>query len=57
MDTKVNFSHVALHMFNGENYNLWAVRMENYLEALDVWEAVEGITMFLNYLTILQLPR
>ena len=57
MDTKVNFSHVALHMFNGENYNLWAVRMENYLEALDVWEAVEGITMFLNYLTILQMPR
>lgn len=28
-------------MFNGENYNLWAVRIENYLEALDVWEAIE----------------
>jgi len=28
-------------VFNGENYNLWAMRMENYLEALEVWEVVE----------------
>lgn len=28
-------------VFNGSNYQLWAVRMEAYLEALDLWEAVE----------------
>ncbi|XP_075099447.1 uncharacterized protein LOC142176225 [Nicotiana tabacum] len=28
-------------VFNGENYQLWAVRMKAYLEVLDLWEAVE----------------
>lgn len=36
-----NFSPAAPHIFDGENYQLWAVRMETYLEALDLWEAVE----------------
>jgi hypothetical protein len=36
-----NFSQVAPPVFDGENYDLWAVRMESYLEALDLWEAVE----------------
>lgn len=41
MDTEANFSRMAPPVFDGENYQLWAVRMETYLEALDVWEAVE----------------
>jgi len=41
MDTEASFSQVVLPVFNGENYDLWKVRMENYLKALDVWEVVE----------------
>jgi len=29
MESETNFSH-----------DLWAVRMESYLEALDIWEAI-----------------
>jgi len=28
-------------IFNGEKYNTWVVRMETYLEVLDLWEAVK----------------
>ena len=28
-------------IFDGDNYDLWTVRMESYLEALDLWETVE----------------
>ncbi|KAH0639146.1 hypothetical protein KY290_036426 [Solanum tuberosum] len=28
-------------VFNGENYQAWAIRMTVHLEALDLWEAVE----------------
>jgi len=28
-------------VFDGDNYQIWAVRMEIYLDALDLWEAVE----------------
>ena len=41
MDSETNFSHISTPIFNGENYQLWAVRMETYLEAMDLWEAVE----------------
>ncbi|XP_061367669.1 uncharacterized protein LOC133310714 [Gastrolobium bilobum] len=41
MDSETRFSQAALPVFNGENYDLWAVKMEAYLEALDLWEAVE----------------
>ena len=41
MDAKTSFSLVTPSVFNGENYQLWAVSMEIYLEALDLWEAVE----------------
>jgi len=27
--------------FDGENYQLWVVRMKTYLEALDLWGLVE----------------
>jgi hypothetical protein len=41
MDDESNFSKVAPPLFDGNNYELWAVKMEAYLEALDVWEAIE----------------
>jgi len=28
-------------VFDGDNYQMWIVRMETYLEALNLWEAVE----------------
>ena len=41
MNVEANLSSIAPPVFDGENYQLWAVRMETYLEALDLWEAVE----------------
>ncbi|XP_014506578.1 uncharacterized protein LOC106766358 [Vigna radiata var. radiata] len=32
---------VTLPIFNGEDYEMWAVKMQSYLEGLDLWEAVE----------------
>ncbi|XP_019246312.1 PREDICTED: uncharacterized protein LOC109225960 [Nicotiana attenuata] len=37
----MSFSQLAPPVFDGENYQLWAVRMETYLEAIDLWKAVE----------------
>ena len=31
----------SLPVFEGENYHLWAIRMEAFLDASDLWEAVE----------------
>lgn len=28
------------HIFNGENYQIWAVKMKSYLEAYDLWKVV-----------------
>jgi len=36
-----NMSHVAISLFDGESYDLWAVRMQTYLEGLDLWKVVE----------------
>lgn len=41
MEAEASFSAIAPTVFDGNNYQLWAVRMETYLEALDLWEAVE----------------
>jgi transposase InsO family protein len=41
METEASLSGIAPTVFDGSNYQLWAVRMEAYLEALDLWEAVE----------------
>lgn len=38
---ETSFSSIAPPVFDGNNYQMWAVRMETYLEALDLWEAVE----------------
>ncbi|GAV79410.1 DUF4219 domain-containing protein/UBN2 domain-containing protein [Cephalotus follicularis] len=35
------FSAMAPPVFDGENYQTWAVRMRAYLEGCDFWEAVE----------------
>ena len=34
-------SFLSSPVFNGDNYQAWAVRMTVHLEALDIWEAVE----------------
>ncbi|XP_022945777.1 uncharacterized protein LOC111449922 [Cucurbita moschata] len=36
-----SFSAIAPPVFDGDNYQMWAVRMETYFEALDLWEAIE----------------
>ena len=41
MDAESSFFALAPPIFDGDNYKIWAVRMETYLEALDLWEAVE----------------
>ncbi|KAE8666817.1 hypothetical protein F3Y22_tig00112491pilonHSYRG00345 [Hibiscus syriacus] len=41
MQSEISFSAVAPPVFEGENYQIWAIRMESYLEANDHWEAVE----------------
>ena len=41
MEAETSFSSIAPPVFNGDNYQIWAVRMETYLEALDLWEAVD----------------
>ncbi|KAK2394238.1 hypothetical protein QL285_056092 [Trifolium repens] len=37
----MDFSKVAPLIFDGEDYDLWAVRMETFLDALDLLETVE----------------
>ncbi|XP_022927156.1 uncharacterized protein LOC111434088 [Cucurbita moschata] len=41
MGGESSFSAVAPPIFDGDNYQMWAVRMETYLEALDLWEVIE----------------
>ena len=41
MEAETSFSQISSSIFDGENYQLWAVKMETYLEVLDLWEAVE----------------
>ncbi|XP_059298250.1 uncharacterized protein LOC132050942 [Lycium ferocissimum] len=46
--------------FNGENYQIWVVRMQTYLEALDLWEVVEDeyeITPLPNNPTMAQIKN
>jgi len=38
---KGNMSHAVIPLFDGESYDLWAVRMQTYLEGLDLWEVME----------------
>jgi len=41
MNLDGSFNPISLPVFDGQNYHMWAVRMEAYLEASDLWEAVE----------------
>ena len=41
MEGESSFSAVAPPVFDGDNNQMWAVRMESYLEALDIWEVIE----------------
>ncbi|KAL4383572.1 hypothetical protein GQ457_15G000050 [Hibiscus cannabinus] len=41
MKGESNFSFIAPPKFDGDNYPVWAIRMETYMEAVDLWEAVE----------------
>ncbi|XP_021616551.1 uncharacterized protein LOC110617853 [Manihot esculenta] len=41
MEGESSFLVVAPPVFDGENYQVWAVRMEAFLEACDLWDAIE----------------
>ena len=41
MNGEAIFSLMAPPTFDGESYQIWAVRMRIYLQALDLWEAIE----------------
>jgi len=41
MDAESSFSQVAPSVFDGANYDLWAVKMGAYLEALDHCKVIE----------------
>jgi hypothetical protein len=41
MNPEMSFTAVAPPIFEGINYQVWAIRMEAYLDANDLWEAVE----------------
>lgn len=36
-----SFTLSAPPIFSGENYQIWAFKMQSYLEAYDLWEEVE----------------
>jgi hypothetical protein len=46
MDSESIISHGSPLIFNGENYETWAIKMTIHLEALDLWEAVEENYIF-----------
>ena len=41
MEAESNFSSITPPVFDGDNYHFWVVRMETYLDVMDLWEAVE----------------
>ena len=41
MDSETPFTALAPSVFDGDNYHIWAARMEAHLEANDLWEAIE----------------
>nr|KYP60885.1 hypothetical protein KK1_023305 [Cajanus cajan] len=58
MEGETNFSQISPLIFDGESYDLSAARMEAYLEALDLWEAVEedyDVSALLDNPTIAQI--
>ena len=58
MEAKASFSSIAPSVLNGDNYQIWIVHMETYLDASDLREAVEeeyGIPDLLNNPTMTQI--
>ena len=43
MNSEGSFTAIAPPIFDGTNYQVWAIRMEAYLDANDLWEAVEQV--------------
>ena len=41
MEGEAKLIAIAPSTFDGTNYQMWAVRMETYLEVLDLWETIE----------------
>ena len=41
MDIEASFFSISPQVFNGENDQIWDVRMESYMDARDLWEVVE----------------
>jgi len=41
MEGEASFSHVTLPIFDGENYDLWEVKMKSYMKSLDLWVGME----------------
>jgi len=41
MQSEAPFTAIAPPVFQGTNYQIWAVRMEAFLDANDLWEVVE----------------
>ena len=35
-----NLPLLAPQVFTSENYHIWSVKMQSYLEAFDLWEAI-----------------
>ncbi|KAH1123010.1 hypothetical protein J1N35_006170 [Gossypium stocksii] len=53
-----NLSILALLVFDGENYQAWAMRMQAYMKGCDYWEVVEEdyeVTLLLTNLTMNQI--
>ena len=60
MEVESSFSSISPLVFDSDNYQFWAVRMEIYLDAMDLWEAVEEdyeIIPLLNNLTMAQIKH
>ena len=36
MEAESSFSSIAPPVFDGDNYHFWAIRMETYLDAMDL---------------------
>ncbi|XP_049344195.1 uncharacterized protein LOC125808553 [Solanum verrucosum] len=60
MNREASFSSMAPPTFGGESYRIWVVRMQAYLEVLDLWEAVKDeyiIAPFPNNPTMAQIKN
>ncbi|RVW64201.1 hypothetical protein CK203_046368 [Vitis vinifera] len=51
MEGDSSFSAMAPPVFNGDNYTIWVVRMEAYLDVVDLWGLLKMTMTFLRYQT------